>query len=663
MDTTAAVEVPVTQPKHHYYYSLTLDDGSQLVGRLADPQHGKAFQNVAGQNILCYRLTFCGSTPINVPARFLSWSDRQSMTWAPSPSDLAQLFLRAIELDTHRAQGHADDLGDEHRHDGSHQRAKQQADVSGSRSDVFKDDEAIIQPYGDGEDGDEVDENRTRAKPHSRRQAEPATETMETVQERGALAEVRQHSGAEGAKANVSQPHVVGYSRLVHGYGGGINDWIDGVEDGVELESTMSVVDLCSNLNVCRPPHHAENRVGASPGSSPTLFRRRQQPSDPLPSTSDSPPAVADISLPYPLPPPPPRPHGSRASPSRNPYPTPSTESGPATPDEIPDMPRQRSPSSSSHSHLHHRQLPLDRGGLMSSNSSLSAPQHDDQECQDQDQGRNQNRSSPVPFGPSSQAPDQHHLHHHNFASSHYQHLPSPPLFHLLSTQTLPPPAPSYFPRKRQADDMHEQMGESEPSRGASPRHEDVHCMHKQYRQSSLVAKDCSFAIDEDVWSGSAAGTAIDTRIVSTLEDEMRAVIDGSGKEGHEVEEEHHDRREMLESAVVVGRGVSVVPGLSPRTIPSTQHAFLGRSSKTPGASSGIGSSGTIDLLEKRCQSYLGVQNITIGTRHGSAHSRLATSPASVPRSTSSSLTKAKSTLDDWELEVVNSLLSVGSRA
>ncbi|KAF8302997.1 hypothetical protein DL93DRAFT_2090473 [Clavulina sp. PMI_390] len=583
------------------------------------------------------------------------------MTWAPSPAELALIFFRALDLDAQQGLGTADELDDQDFTDSHHSDERRANHWAGSagRWDALEGDRSIEQPYG--KDDKDADEGYERTSTSTSARAGAAAE-LTIVERREALAEadqvrdLLQYSGVfKGLKGGISQHHSASQSNRVRTYDGGINDWIGGVEGGVQAESTAGAGPHSKRR--MSSTHRSGKKVSATTGSPPSLFHRRQQRSASLPSTSDSPRAVADISLPFP----PPHSHDSLIASTHTPFTTPSTEGGPATPNEIPHLHQRQPPSFPSTSYS---RLPDQYSHAMHSRLAVTDPFLPPQQ-ENQDLERDEDRSPLVPPVVSLRAHEQHHhIHDQTLASYHYRHLTSPPLFHLSPSLPLSFPLPSKFSGEQQDDaddDNIKRTNEWVRSYCISHRCEGVQHMHgaTESNRSVGMADDHSFAKVEGMWHGSAPGAASVTERGSAPEAGLRAADEANY---HEAEEELYRRGETPVSAVV-DQGINVAPRLSPSTIPSIDHEIFGRRYGTTRASPSAQNmgSGIIDLLERRCQSYLGIQNATFGTRRGSAQSSIAPDAASVMEAGSPSLTKAKTMLDEWELELMNSMLSVGS--
>ncbi|KAF8309091.1 hypothetical protein DL93DRAFT_1790415 [Clavulina sp. PMI_390] len=241
MKGASDTQKPTTHPKH--YYLLTLDNASQLVGQLVDPQHDKIVHDVVGKRVLCYRLTYQGGILVDIPARFLSWISNKRMTHAPSPADLSTLFPRAATLDSHRAQDIVGEFYDHNRYY-AHQRAKR-GDYWSSPGSGHYPIRAVKGMGSHSGEGDEVLPSPAQENAYTIDGADKAPWAPVTRGNMGMLAELErekkvQRYGANEAAVHAPQPVSAGSDGQSHAYDGELNDWIAGVEVGVQPESVMS---------------------------------------------------------------------------------------------------------------------------------------------------------------------------------------------------------------------------------------------------------------------------------------------------------------------------------------------------------------------------------------------------------------------------------------
>ncbi|KAF8302985.1 hypothetical protein DL93DRAFT_462737 [Clavulina sp. PMI_390] len=428
MDGGRFADAPVPQLKQ--YYQLTLVDGSQRIGKLAEPQDAQVvYKRVDGKDIPCYRLMYWGGdVPVEVPAKFLTQSNRRRMTRAPSPVDLSLLFFRAVALSFRQTQASlAEFQGDNY---------PRPHTTPGDRSRVYESNQGIRwgerdrQPHGrDG--GQEADKVSSGVNDRPLAWSRQATETQEVIRNLEEVHRKRKISDQNPTafEAWTSQAFNIDHHHLPYRYGDGISASLDSAEAGLEPESRglRATVGVSARLT-----------------KSSSLVRRRHQSSGSPPWSSSSSHASATIHLP-PLPQ-----HRHRAvTRTLHPVFSPYTFSTSTTPIETGDFHQQSSPSSS-YSHPH------SESWSSSSNHDYSVTSDSSSSHQDRGQDPVQNRppffpSPPLPFvSTHPRSHDQPYRHRRTFASYQFRYLPSPSRSPSLSS----PHMPSFLPRQRRKCDV-----------------------------------------------------------------------------------------------------------------------------------------------------------------------------------------------------------------
>ncbi|KAF8301083.1 hypothetical protein DL93DRAFT_545860 [Clavulina sp. PMI_390] len=412
MDATAGTGIPLTQSSEHY--QLTLEDGTQFVGKLVDSRHCKVFHSVDGINVLCYRLTCWGSSLVDVPACFLSQSSKNQITWPPSPSYLSRLLLLAATIDTHSMQDVIGKCDHPSEHSGP-----QRAAEEGARQGVVC---RACDSRGSGRRTGDSHHNEGEKQPgDAPRQANaPSHALVHSVQlvmesdlrreplEQLPLERQMRHSDAKEAQGDACQLFGHGHYCLA----------VEHVGAGAELERLITDPRLDSNRLETRG-RCPRISVGASlHPSQTTLFhhRQRQRSASPPSTRASLHPRLNTYPLPHPY-------HG----PPTSTFAFHRTLPGPSTsPTELQRMPQESSPPSLSFLNLHSQTQwsPPAHDCLMRSNPSPPRP--------DQAQVSPWSSTS-FPFHLASvparaQVGGKHHPHNYAFGSHQY-HNPSSFLF------------------------------------------------------------------------------------------------------------------------------------------------------------------------------------------------------------------------------------------
>ncbi|KAF8301087.1 hypothetical protein DL93DRAFT_2233763 [Clavulina sp. PMI_390] len=675
MDTmTRGAENSTIQATNDKYYLLTVDNGSQFVGKLTDPRHGKVFH--------------------------------KRLTRAPSPYDLAALLPRAVALPSattnHRAGDSVKKRFDRDRqYYHSLQRSEQDGRwggvsgiVSGSRG-VGSSSKSMEYLDGQGDSigsdqiGEDYDDQAQDAySPHSS-SSTTTTETIRITRKRGALAELqrerksRRYSVKGAEEENASDCRSIDSSHVKDTYDDEMSDWVDHVEAGVELESIMIP-------SFDQDPHEdradrADVSVNSALGASPPLIQRRRQLFASPSSVSGSSSIHADICLP-PSPDPPPR--HPPVNHSLLSLPSPNMTSAPTSPLKTRPMPQRLSPYSPplSYSHSHPQQSPP----VHDTSSVLSNPSHPHQD-------QYSDFSLPPPLSPHSATPHTHNQHHpHVFAENDYRYLPTPPPKFLMSHSV----SSSFQPREETDGGNREDawgIHEDPHPREDSPQIRSVFAHH----QSSMI-EDCPMAtVEHRRWgetdtSEGGLSTLGSARVrmrmpyesdESPVMGESQAVDYESGamrqREEPGVDEDNNTwvnrlaHVKNLEAMEFDGRrwAPGPIPGRQSMrahqnvrpgdSYARTQHSFLTGSSRairagqTSKRMNGPITSTTDDNpFARQHENYLGRHHTHAGEGSTSASSSTARTPnLALPQNPS---LMRPNKLDKWELEMMSALLNIG---
>ncbi|KAF8309092.1 hypothetical protein DL93DRAFT_1790776 [Clavulina sp. PMI_390] len=640
-------EAADSSPLHlKHYYLLTLEDSSQLVGKLANSYYDKVIHNVDGKKVLCYRLTYRGGVLVDIPARFLSWIGNKRMTSAPTSSDVAPLFSLAATLDAHRAQDIVGEFYDHNRYY-AHQRAKRGDYRSPFGGGYGVSRGGMGMGYHCGENDDETARTSGGGAPFYA----PATTNFTTAapqvgRSKGSteLQSKVWRYGAKEAEVGTSPPLGVGYRADSLPYNNGLNDWIAGVEVGVKPESVMSPSPdpnrrdhLTSRLRVNTATKAGASPIFASQHSSPSL------------SPDNSPNTLASTSL---LPP------------------TPDLQNflAPLAPPLVPPYPPRPQPYSSEvqRSMNQLNVLPFDVSTPLHPRSTLPQRQTDP-------------HSPSLPFH-VARARARMHSHH-----DHHSHdLLSPPSFQNRSTP-LPLSVPFALPRKiEDADDEHSD-GEWE-TRGLVYPNEDYLLSRSAMAQyQGLMAEYRSQAeVEEGLWRATSGADARLRVKFESQEDELDEdyAEDGLDDENLDIEDLYADTEEVDELINEEDYLVEDDDGVGCEDADEGEAFGLTPPVKTlsPGASTGTLESAltgptrrTRSSRTTQSRSMSSIVDPTLINPHSRFRSQRLPGGSgggwATPRTTStlkahrvSPRRTKKNDLDNWESGMMNSLLNIGSR-